>query len=94
MESVHDRIFAVCGGVGKLLEGKELRNIIRLARHFPGTSPFGGEIAFLTCHQVDALIAVMNREMEDQRDAEKQAQGAEVYRFRDDVVSTDIPEDV
>ena len=56
--------------MGKLVEGKEFRNLLRLARQTGGT-PFGREISRLGATQVDALIMVSNREIRDQEDASK-----------------------
>jgi hypothetical protein len=81
--------------MGKLVQGKELRNIIRLARYFPGSNPFGPTLTQLGASQMDALIIVMNQEIKDEEDRLKSAQGTRVYRFDDDEFPVDdLPEEL
>ena len=81
--------------MGKLLEGKELRNLVRLARYFPGSNPFGATLTQLGATQIDALILILNQEKRDEEDRLKSAQGTRVYRFDDNELPTDdIPEEI
>ena len=81
--------------MGKLVEGKELRNLLRLARYLPGTSVFGQQLSRLGASQVDALIMVMNRELRDEEDRRANAAGTKVFRYNeDDLPTDDIPEEL
>ena len=80
--------------MGKLREGKELRNLLRLARYFPGTNVFGANLSELGASQIDALILVMNKEMQEMEDRSK-GPNTKVYRFDDDdEVKDDLPDEV
>ena len=81
--------------MGKLVEGKELRNIVRLARYFPGSNPFGATLTKLGASQVDALIMIMNQELRDEEDRNKALNGTRVTRFDDyELPVDDLPKEI
>lgn len=81
--------------MGKLIEGKELRNLVRLAQFFQGTRVFGAELTELGSSQVEALIRVMNRELRDKSDAIKMSDGkTTVVRFDDQEYDETFPEEI
>jgi hypothetical protein len=81
--------------MGKLVQGKELRNIIRLARYFPGSNPFGATLTQLGATQIDALILVTNQEKQEEEDRIKSLQGTRVFRFDDNKLPVDdLPEEL
>ena len=77
--------------MGKLIEGKELRNLVRLAHFFPGTGVFGKELTEIGSTQIEALIRVMNREIRDKADASKGPNTTTVH-FNDEPIDEDFPD--
>lgn len=55
-------------------------------------TPFGRTIADLTAQQLDALVMVHNREIEDASDAQAASQGTTVVRFDRPYFEDDLPE--
>ena len=79
--------------MGKLIEGKELRNLVRLARYFKGTGVFGAELTELGATQIEALMRVSNREIRNEVDASKGPNTTTVH-FDDDEVDESFPDEL
>ena len=77
--------------MGKLIEGKELSSLVRLARYLKGTGVFGNELTELGATQIEALVRVVNREIRNQNDASK-GPNTQTIHFDDEPIDEEFPD--